>query len=547
MLEGSVFLRRWKQEDALRKPAVMLERRQCFLLLEKSECTQTKNQVNVCWSTVENPVANLSESKMNQTFSSLSAARPRASSYPVSLAQLQATATPTTSLPQSLPPSSLSSATATATSSSPSSESSASPEPSTDNGSNKGLSGGAIGGIVGGVVGGLALLGVAGFLLFRRRKANSKGTHAPIASGPPSEPEEHGGNPYEMNAFQQQQAGMAEAPPTENYSPLDQLARQHHVRIIHPDKPGLGGSNPVPIEDRIPAYTAMIPQLLDHLGIRHVSLASHSFGTIYLINTLLLYPHLLHPQRPYVAFFAPWVHPNHTGIKHLQAAEMLPAGMIGHFSSLAKFVNGSILPLVGMSSGISSAVSSGVKASLPQSIAPEFQTLAAPARVDRPDNGSDLGGIDLNNKSVVEELRNLIPTFLFAEGVDGAGQDAQLCLRKPRSVPWCTASRQWDDVDDAVRQFKDIIRDGNDQDVERRAWLINTFHAESDSMVGKKGQVWFDDCWNGDESPNSSAQYAMRYGSQIVQDSDHDILLDPLFGASEAWLKGVSEAFRGNQ
>lgn len=177
---------------------------------------------------------------MNQTFSSLSAARPRASSYPVSLAQLQATATPTTSLPQSLPPSSLSSATATATSS-PSSESSVSPEPSTDNGSNKGLSGGAIGGIVGGVVGGLALLGVAGFLLFRRRKANSKGAHAPIASGPPSEPEDHGGNPYEMNAFQQQQAGMAEAPPTEKYG--------HHAAATpaspYRDVPEVYGS-PVP-------------------------------------------------------------------------------------------------------------------------------------------------------------------------------------------------------------------------------------------------------------------------------------------------------------
>lgn len=82
----------------------------------------------------------------------------------------------------------------------------------------KGISGGAIGGIVGGVVGGLALIGVAGFLLFRRRRANSKGDHAPIASGPPSEPEEHG-NPYELNAYQQQHVGMAEAPlPTEKYA-----------------------------------------------------------------------------------------------------------------------------------------------------------------------------------------------------------------------------------------------------------------------------------------------------------------------------------------
>lgn len=176
------------------------------------ECTQTKDQINVCWSTVDNPVANLSDTRMNDTFSSLSSAKPSASSFPISLAQLQATATPTTSLPVSLSASSLSSATAASISATTTPSSSAAPVSE----EKKGISGGAIGGIVGGVVGGLALIGVAGFLLFRRRKNNSKGEHAPIASGTPSE-HEHG-NPYELNAYQQQQHGMAEAPvPTEKY------------------------------------------------------------------------------------------------------------------------------------------------------------------------------------------------------------------------------------------------------------------------------------------------------------------------------------------
>ena len=330
-----------------------------------------------------------------------------------------------------------------------------------------------------------------------------------------------------------------------SYSPLDQLARQHNIRIIHPDKPGLGGSDPVPIEDRIPTYVAMIPQLLEHLEIRHVSLASHSFGTIYLLNTLLLYPHLLHPKRPYVAFFAPWVHPSHSGIKHLQAAEMLPAGIIGQFSSLAKFVNGNILPLVGMSSGISSAVSNSIKGTLPQSVVPEIQTLAAATGVDRQGNDGGSNGIDMNDKRVIEELRKLIPTFLFAEGVDGAGQDTQLCLRKPRSIPWCTSLRPWDDVDDAVRQLRHIFSADEADNVGQRVWLINTFHAESDSMVGKKGQVWFDGCWKSDETATSSSHHVMEYGSEVVRGSDHDFLLDPAFGASEAWLKRVGEAFEG--
>jgi hypothetical protein len=65
-----------------------------------------------------------------------------------------------------------------------------------------------------------------------------------------------------------------------SYSTLDTLAIKHGVRIIHPDRPGIGGSNSVPIEERIPVYLAMIPHLLQHLSIEHVSLAAHSFGNL---------------------------------------------------------------------------------------------------------------------------------------------------------------------------------------------------------------------------------------------------------------------------
>lgn len=51
----------------------------------------------------------------------------------------------------------------------------------------------------------------------------------------------------------------------------------------------------------------IVPSLLAHLNITHVSLASHSGGDIYLVNTVLTYPRLLHPETPYICFFAPWV------------------------------------------------------------------------------------------------------------------------------------------------------------------------------------------------------------------------------------------------
>ncbi|KAJ4993327.1 hypothetical protein SVAN01_01302 [Stagonosporopsis vannaccii] len=328
-----------------------------------------------------------------------------------------------------------------------------------------------------------------------------------------------------------------------SYSPLDQLAKKHNVRIIHPDRPGVGGSDPVAIEDRISTYIDMVPHLLNHLGVQHVALAGHSFGTIYLLNTLLAYPQLLHPQQPYAAFFAPWVHPEHTGIRHLQAAEMLPAGVIGKFSSLAQFVNGSITPLAGASAGLSNILAKGIAASQSQSMAPEAQRLSG-RRVHERSNETDLPiGIDLNDAGTIKELRNLIPTFLFAEGVDGAGQDAQLCLRKPRSIPWCTPPKHWNDLDDAVHQLENIISEESIRHEGGRVWHIDAFHAETDSMVGKKGQAWFNGCWNRDEAANLGPSGAVDYRSQTVKRSDHDFILDPIFGASEAWLKHVGETF----
>ena len=334
------------------------------------------------------------------------------------------------------------------------------------------------------------------------------------------------------------------------YSALDLLGRKYKIRVIHPDRPGVGGSDAVAIEDRISTYVDMIPKLMNYLEIEHVSLAAHSFGTIYLINILLTCPYLLHPERPCVAFFTPWVHPEHTGVKHLQAVEMLPASMIGKFSSLARFVNEKLVPLVGMSTGLSSTVANSVKTSLPHTIPPGVPVSLEPHTGGRREQ-RDIEGeqsLDLNDSNVVKELGNLVPTFLFAEENAGVGQDTQLCLRKPRSIPWSTLAVPWKDFDDAVRAFE-RLRGATGQDNRMseatKTLRVDVFHAETDSLVGHKGQEWFDSCWKRDEDAASGSLSPFEYYSQTVKGSDHDSILDLGLGASETWLKGVGDANRG--
>ncbi|KAJ4311243.1 hypothetical protein N0V94_008050 [Neodidymelliopsis sp. IMI 364377] len=161
-------------------------------------------------------------------------------------------------------------------------------------------------------------------------------------------------------------------------------------------------------------------------------------------------------------------------------------------------------------------------------------------RGDRPveDNIDEDYTLDLDNAHTVNQLRNHIVSFLFAENTDGIGQDAQLCLKKPRSVPWCSPSVPWSDMDDAVPLLSHLFSEAG------RTCTVDVFHAETDVMVGEKGRLWFDSCWTGEESQETEAR-GFEYRSRVVEGADHDFILDPVFGASEAWLRRVGEAFAG--
>ncbi|CAO2648020.1 Nn.00g089420.m01.CDS01 [Neocucurbitaria sp. VM-36] len=332
------------------------------------------------------------------------------------------------------------------------------------------------------------------------------------------------------------------------YSPLDQLANAYNVRIIHADRPGIGGSDAVELEKRIQIWLEMVPQLLAHLKISHVSLASHSGGDIYLLNTMLTYPNLLHPVNPYVCFFAPWVHPSHSNIMTMRATELLPAPMIGKFASLAKFVNENVIPLAGLSGGLVQ----GIKGSMLHSNHPPAPVPLVPAATHtrEPSMSSHEANhtLALDNPKVVEELRKHITTFLFAESMDGISADAQLFMRKPRSISWCSPNIPWSDIDSVSPLLSKIISEDDRLSKKSRKWTIEVFHAEVDDMVGVKGRQWFDECWRTDRTSvisdsSQSAQPTYTYKSHIVKETDHNFLMDPAFGASETWLQRVREAF----
>lgn len=126
----------------------------------RETCTSEDKQINICWSKGQSPLHNISSKTLNDTYSSLSAASPAATSWSFN--------------PQSLVP-------ATST-----------PSPTAAPATSAALSGGAIAGIVVGVVAGVAIvLGLAAYMLKRHRKRQDSAPALPdstLAPGPPPQP-----------------------------------------------------------------------------------------------------------------------------------------------------------------------------------------------------------------------------------------------------------------------------------------------------------------------------------------------------------------------
>lgn len=65
-------------------------------------------------------------------------------------------------------------------------------------------------------------------------------------------------------------------------------------------RPGMGGSTSVPLKVRVQVWLETVPALLEKVEVEHVSIVSHSAGTMYALNTLYHLREILDPNAPYI-------------------------------------------------------------------------------------------------------------------------------------------------------------------------------------------------------------------------------------------------------
>jgi len=172
--------------------------------------------------------------------------------------------------------------------------------------------------------------------------------------------------------------------------------------------------------ERIPAFLEVVPLLLAHLKIEHISLASHSAGTIYALNLISRIPEILSPTNPSVTLISPWVHQSHTSVSFLTLASMLPDSMLDHWDSILQFSIRRASPVFETSSSAFSSLTSIFASKKEKQEEEERRCLQG--------FGIPLGVREANSKSTFGRI--------FAEDTKGVNDEPRLCLKSTKGTNW---------------------------------------------------------------------------------------------------------------
>ncbi|KAK0711911.1 hypothetical protein B0H67DRAFT_491118 [Lasiosphaeris hirsuta] len=290
----------------------------------------------------------------------------------------------------------------------------------------------------------------------------------------------------------------------------DELAKKHKIRVIVADRPGFGGTDDIETKDKLSRWSEVIPSLLAHLGIQHVSVACHSGGTIWALDLLLHHPHLLHPTRTYLAMGAPWILPSHSSLFVPSLLKVLPAGLIGHTDKFARLFNNHIAPAFASSLGLS------------QALGAKLSPASAPATVPRSEGGGQGGDDDNGAPEGAQFEDDVFPKIIeriYAEGMSGISSEAVLLLQK---VEGMAGWGDWADYDELVPRLVGALGAAG------RRLRVDVFYGERDVMIGdagSKGPAWLDRCW-GELGGN-----VVDYRSRVVEGADHDGVWNLRWGA----------------
>ncbi|KAF7715270.1 Uncharacterized protein PECH_002109 [Penicillium ucsense] len=278
---------------------------------------------------------------------------------------------------------------------------------------------------------------------------------------------------------------------------LHGIAEKAGIRLLVIDRPGMGASTDVPLAHRVDTWIEVMPQVLSYLQIQRVSLVSHSAGTIYLLNTWAKCRQYINPEA---AVIAPWVDLKYSRVLSLRAASYIPSKAFGLWNEIPRFFVTQASPVVSASGAFVRYLSPSASSNS-EDTASDVAFLVANWRKVERDYGVPL--------SEQKELAQLVGRFLHTENTVGANSEAMQCLRKDGGTSWGVCS-------DYVDCAKALATE---------PFTLRAYFAETDALIGSKGQQYFENCWRG------PGVEAIEFTSKTIPQSDHDTV----FQSVEAW------------
>ncbi|EMC94408.1 hypothetical protein BAUCODRAFT_35628 [Baudoinia panamericana UAMH 10762] len=258
---------------------------------------------------------------------------------------------------------------------------------------------------------------------------------------------------------------------------INRLANEIGVRIICVDRPGMGGSTLCPLNIRIKVWLETVPALLKKLNVKHVSLVSHSAGTMYLLNTMYYLRDILDPNAPYVALAGPFANKEHTHATLPSLGSRLPISWLHSWSSVNRFILSRVMPATSWSGGLIT------------STAELFQSEPGTSNSGEMTFAEKLG--------VSEEVGNaaekLQIKYFLAENTEAATQELLLCLNKGEAGSWGICEDYSAYVNQLVQSERE--RWESTQKASPAKLRLKFFFAESDVMIGEGGRRYVEECW----------------------------------------------------
>lgn len=219
---------------------------------------------------------------------------------------------------------------------------------------------------------------------------------------------------------------------------------------------------------------------------------------------------------------APWVPTAHSGATLSTIVAKLPTYLLDSCAGLSTFINSKIVPSASWSGGIISSAAA---------------LFSFPASTDIPGAATSTSttpferyGFDEDTAKLIEKLSS---KYQFAESNTGANEELKLCLRKYDDADWGEAADYLSCICKiAVNEAALGSREPNVAKVS-----VEAFFGGSDIMIAKRGQEYFEQCWQSDR-----VKEKVDFTTSTFPEADHDsVLIDQKKGALKIVFERIVE------